>query len=694
MAEADFLLEIGTEELPPKALPALMQALADLVAAGLRQAALSHGQIEPFATPRRLAVRVRALATRQPDRIEERRGPALSAAFDASGAATPAALGFARSAGVSVEQLERLETDKGVWLVQRRQIEGAATAELLPDLLNQALAQLPVPKKMRWGSSRVEFVRPVHWVVMLLGDQVVPGTLLGVEAGNLSHGHRFHAPGAIALSHPEHYPALLRQQGWVIVDFAERRERIRQLVEAEAARIGARAEIDPLLLDEVTALVEWPVALLGNFDPLFLDVPMEVLISSMKAHQKYFHLVDRSGRLLPHFITLSNLQSSDPAQVIAGNERVIRPRLADARFFYDNDRKQPLDGWRAPQREIIFHNQLGTLHDKSERLARLAAIIAGTLGADAALARRAGELAKCDLLSAMVGEFPELQGTMGRYYYARHSGEPEVVAIALEEQYRPRFAGDALPTTPVGSALALAEKLDTLVGLFGIGQPPTGTRDPFALRRAALGTLRILVEGRHDLDLPALLEAARDGYPTLPQHATVVPELYRYLLERFRAWYQDEGIGSDVISAVLARPNANPHDIHLRLLAVNHFVTLESAAALASANKRVANLLNKQEGQTEGAIDSALLVDAAEQQLAAAMATKSAALTPLLTARDYSQALTLLAGLRPQIDAFFDQVMVMVEDEALRNNRLRLLAALRALFVQIADISELRSGGK
>ncbi|HMU89243.1 MAG: glycine--tRNA ligase subunit beta [Pseudomonadales bacterium] len=693
MAEADFLLEIGTEELPPKALPALMQALADLVAAGLRQAALSHGQIEPFATPRRLAVRVRALATRQPDRIEERRGPALSAAFDASGAATPAALGFARSAGVSVEQLERLETDKGVWLVQRRQIEGAATAELLPDLLNQALAQLPVPKKMRWGSSRVEFVRPVHWVVMLLGDQVVPGTLLGVEAGNLSHGHRFHAPGAIALSHPEHYPALLRQQGWVIVDFAERRERIRQLVEAEAARIGARAEIDPLLLDEVTALVEWPVALLGNFDPLFLDVPMEVLISSMKAHQKYFHLVDRSGRLLPHFITLSNLQSSDPAQVIAGNERVIRPRLADARFFYDNDRKQPLDGWRAPQREIIFHNQLGTLHDKSERLARLAAIIAGTLGADAALARRAGELAKCDLLSAMVGEFPELQGTMGRYY-ARHSGEPEVVAIALEEQYRPRFAGDALPTTPVGSALALAEKLDTLVGLFGIGQPPTGTRDPFALRRAALGTLRILVEGRHDLDLPALLEAARDGYPTLPQHATVVPELYRYLLERFRAWYQDEGIGSDVISAVLARPNANPHDIHLRLLAVNHFVTLESAAALASANKRVANLLNKQEGQTEGAIDSALLVDAAEQQLAAAMATKSAALTPLLTARDYSQALTLLAGLRPQIDAFFDQVMVMVEDEALRNNRLRLLAALRALFVQIADISELRSGGK
>ncbi|HNL31581.1 MAG TPA: glycine--tRNA ligase subunit beta, partial [Pseudomonadales bacterium] len=411
MAEADFLLEIGTEELPPKALPALMQALADLVAAGLRQAALSHGQIEPFATPRRLAVRVRALATRQPDRIEERRGPALSAAFDASGAATPAALGFARSAGVSVEQLERLETDKGVWLVQRRQIEGAATAELLPDLLNQALAQLPVPKKMRWGSSRVEFVRPVHWVVMLLGDQVVPGTLLGVEAGNLSHGHRFHAPGAIALSHPEHYPALLRQQGWVIVDFAERRERIRQLVEAEAARIGARAEIDPLLLDEVTALVEWPVALLGNFDPLFLDVPMEVLISSMKAHQKYFHLVDRSGRLLPHFITLSNLQSSDPAQVIAGNERVIRPRLADARFFYDNDRKQPLDGWRAPQREIIFHNQLGTLHDKSERLARLAAIIAGTLGADAALARRAGELAKCDLLSAMVGEFPELQGT-------------------------------------------------------------------------------------------------------------------------------------------------------------------------------------------------------------------------------------------------------------------------------------------
>lgn len=693
MTNADFLLEIGTEELPPKALSSLMHALAEGIAAGLQQAGLMHGEIEPFATPRRLAVRVRQLSTRQPDRTEERRGPALTAAFDAAGAPTQAALGFARSAGVAIEALERLENDKGAWLIHRRQISGTSATELLPALLNQALTQLPVPKKMRWGSSKVEFVRPVHWVVMLLGDQVIPGSLLGVEAGNLSYGHRFHAPCAILLPDPDAYPALLAQQGRVIVDFAERHSRIRQLIEAEAAKIGARAEIDPALLDEVTALVEWPVALLGNFDPAFLEVPMEVLISSMKGHQKYFHLIDQSGRLLPHFITLSNLQSSDPAQVIAGNERVIRPRLADARFFYDNDRKQPLSGWREQQRGIIFHNQLGTLHEKSERLARLAAIVAKTIGADATLAQRAGELAKCDLLSAMVGEFPELQGTMGGYY-ARHDGEPEAVAAALEEQYRPRFAGDALPATAIGTALALAEKLDTLVGLFGIGQPPTGTRDPFALRRAALGTLRILIEGRHDLDLPALIEAARDGYPMLPQAATVVSELFRYLLERFRAWYQDEGIGNEVITAVLALPNANPHDIHLRLLAVNHFITLESAAALASANKRVANLLNKEgvAAAAKGAVDSTLLREEAEQQLAAAVAEKSTAIAPLLAARDYSQALEQLAGLRSAIDAFFDQVMVMVEDEALRNNRLRLLTALRTLFLQVADISELRSG--
>lgn len=693
MASADFLLEIGTEELPPKALPSLMHALAEGIAAGLQQAGLVHGEIEPFATPRRLAVRVRQLATRQPDRIEERRGPALTAAFDAAGAPTQAALGFARSAGVAIEALERLENDKGAWLIHRRQISGACATELLPTLLNQALTQLPVPKKMRWGSSRIEFVRPVHWVVMLLGNRVVPGSLLGVEAENLSYGHRFHAPAAIVLPDPAAYPALLAQQGRVIVDFAERRSRIRQLVEAEASKIGARVEIDPALLDEVTALVEWPVALLGNFDPAFLDVPREALISSMKGHQKYFHLLDQSGRLLPHFITLSNLQSSDPAQVIAGNERVIRPRLADARFFYDSDRKQPLSRWHEQQREIIFHNQLGTLFEKSERLARLAAIVARTIGADAALAQRAGNLAKCDLLSAMVGEFPELQGTMGGYY-ARHDGEPEAVAAALEEQYRPRFAGDALPATAIGTALALAEKLDTLVGLFGIGQPPTGTRDPFALRRAALGTLRILIEGRHDLDLPALIEAARDGYPMLPQATTVVSELFRYLLERFRAWYQDEGIGNEVITAVLALPNANPYDIHLRLLAVNHFITLESAAALAAANKRVANLLNKEgvAAAAKGAVDSTLLREEAEQQLAAAVAAKSTAIAPLLAARDYSQALEQLAGLRSAIDAFFDQVMVMVEDEALRNNRLRLLTALRTLFLQVADISELRSG--
>ena len=518
-AKRDFLVEIGTEELPPKSLLALAKAFADGIEKGLDAAGLQHGAVERFATPRRLAVRVRRLVEQQPDRAVERRGPPVKAAFDAQGAPTQAALAFARGCGIEVAALERLETPKGVWLVHRGTETGAQTLGLLPGIVQASLDALPIARRMRWGAGEAEFVRPVHWVLMLFGREEVPCEILGVPAGSVTYGHRFMAPKALRIATPASYLTTLHRRGRVVADLHERRESIRQGVAATAARLDGEAVIDESLLDEVTALVEWPVPLAGRFDARFLDLPPEVPIATMQDHQRYFPVRDAQGRLMPWFVTVSNIESADPSQVIAGNERVVRPRLTDAAFFWSSDRKHRLDSHCEALRRVTFQTQLGSLHDKAERVRALAKSIATAVGGDAALADRAAQLSKCDLLTAMVGEFPELQGLMGRYY-AQHDGEPAEVCEALQEQYLPRFAGDTLPATHTGMAVAIADKLDTIAGIFATGQKPTGTRDPFGLRRAALGLLRIAVERKLDLDLQALIAQALAALPfAAPENA-------------------------------------------------------------------------------------------------------------------------------------------------------------------------------
>lgn len=689
MSTQPFLVEIGTEELPPKALYALQQAFADHLQAQLREARLDFSSCRAFGAPRRLAVLVEDLTLQQPSRDIEKLGPAVAAAFDDAGKPSKAAEGFARSHGVSVDQLQRVPTDKGERLAFRAVEPGGSARELLPTLVGAALDQLPIPKRMRWGAHRAEFIRPVHWLVMLLGDEVVPATLLGLESGRHSRGHRFHAPEPFALSHAADYQLVLENERHVIADFHERRGRIREQVEAKGRELGGQALIDPGLLDEVTGLVEWPVTLAGAFEPRFLDVPSEALISSMQEHQKYFPVVDAEGRLLPHFIFVANIDSLDPAQVIEGNQRVIRPRLSDAAFFYDTDRKLPLAQRRERLKSVIFQDQLGSLWDKSERVRQLAADIAARIGSDVAWAERAGELAKCDLVTEMVFEFDDMQGLAG-YYYARHDGEPEEVAQALKEQYLPRFAGDELPRSLTGCALALADRLDTLVGIFGIGQPPTGSKDPFALRRAALGVLRLCVEKGLDLDLRELLVKSVATYAdvTLAQRDTVDRQVLAYLLERFRAWYEDEGIAVEVFLAVSAKNLSRPVDIDQRVHAVHRFSQLPEAQALAAANKRVSNLLAKSDVEVDAdALDTARLVDAAERELADALARQAAAVEPLFQQRRYREGLELLAALRAPVDRFFDEVMVMSDDLELRSNRLALLKRLQGLFLEVADIS-------
>ncbi|XKE45562.1 glycine--tRNA ligase subunit beta [Halomonas organivorans] len=687
MAADTFLVELGVEELPPGAIDALSDAFASGLRRGLEEAEIAHGDVRAYATPRRLAVQVTELADKQPDREVERRGPALAAAFK-DGQPTKAAEGFARSCGVSVDQLIHLETDKGTWLGYREQQQGEATTVLLPGIVEKAIASLPVPKNMRWGASRVEFSRPAHWLVMLYGDRVVEARALGLEAGRTTRGHRFHAPAPIALAHADDYLAAL-EGAWVLADRDLRRERIREQVLAEAEVQEAQAVIDEELLIEVSGLVEWPVALTGGFDERFLEVPAECLISSMKANQKYFHLLDAEGRLKPQFITVANIDSESPELVIQGNEKVIRPRLADAAFFYDTDRQRPLADRIGGLSSVVFQQKLGTLADKSHRSAAVAAFIAGKIDGDVAHARRAAELAKCDLVTEMVLEFPELQGIMGRYY-ATHDGENAEVAQAIEEQYLPRFAGDAIPQTRTGQALALADRLDTLTGIFGIGQRPTGTKDPFALRRAAIGVLNILVKGELDLDLRELLELAAAQHQELPYAEGLVEEVLTYMLDRFRAWGHDEGIEAETYLAVRARPVTKPLDFARRLEAVQAFARREEAAALAAANKRVSNILAKQDGEVSASVDSALLREDAEQALAEALAVCQDKVAPLFAEARYSDALDILAGLREPVDTFFDRVMVMAEDEAVKRNRLALLASLQALFLEVADIALLQ----
>ncbi|MEX2367272.1 MAG: glycine--tRNA ligase subunit beta [Pseudohongiellaceae bacterium] len=690
MTELDLLIEIGTEELPPRALSALSNAFTQGVTGGLTAAGVNFSSVDSFATPRRLAMIINGLQTRQQDTQIEKLGPALKAAFDADGKPTKAAEGFARSCGVGVSDLQQHDDGKITKLMYRASKPGVATRELVPDIVKQALAELPIPKRMRWGSSREEFVRPVHWAILLFGKDVIPATILGVETGNLTYGHRFHHPQAIALTSPEDYSVKLIQEGSVIPDFTERRKIIREQVVQEGRSLSATAVIDEDLLDEVTSLVEWPVALTGSFDREFLAVPQQALISAMKEHQKCFHLLSDKGEILPNFITVSNLQSRDMAQVIHGNEKVVRPRLADAAFFFAQDKKQTLESRREKLKTVVFQQQLGTVYDKSERVKSLAVFIAGQLHFTPATCIRAAELGKCDLLTSMVYEFADLQGIMG-YHYALHDGEDEQVAQALYEQYLPKFSGDDLPQSDAGTALALAERIDTITGLFAIGQPPTGSKDPFALRRAALGILRILVELKLDLDLGSCIAKAGENFQKLPMAENPVQDVLDFIFERFRAWYSDQGISTDVFQAVDAVRPLNPYEFDLRVKAVARFKQLPEAEALAAANKRVSNILAKLEKAPTATINRDLLQEKAEGVLTGQLDQKVLELEPLFVARDYTGILESLASLQQNVDNFFDQVMVNTDDGALRTNRLALLQQLRLLFLRTADISFLQT---
>ncbi|MBT3505743.1 MAG: glycine--tRNA ligase subunit beta [Piscirickettsiaceae bacterium] len=687
----DLLIELGTEELPPKALSKLINAFEAGIKKGLKEAELDFDKIHAYAAPRRLAVVIESLETRQQDRLIERRGPAVSAAFDSEGQPTKAVQGFARSCGVEVSALGTLETDKGAWLVFKQQQKGAETKDLIGDILQKSLAALPIPKRMRWGNLPGEFVRPVHWLILLFGDDVIPLELLGISSGRTSRGHRFHHPEPITITSAKTYVNQLLEQGYVMVDMAVRQQAIHQQVEGLGEKLGGKAVINQGLLDEVTGLVEWPVALSGEYDRRFLELPAEALISSMEEHQKYFAVRDEDNTLLPYFITICNIESKDPAQVIAGNERVILPRLSDAAFFWETDRKRPLADLQQQLKTIVFQNKLGTVYDKSQRVADLAAKIANQIGGDAELAQRAAILAKCDLVTEMVGEFPDLQGIMGRYY-ARLDGEHDDVCEALDEQYLPRFAGDKLPRTKTGQALSLAEKLDTLVGLFGIGQPPTGVKDPFALRRAALGVLRIIIENKLDLDLDVLLTSTVERLGEIATVKNCTVEVMQYLFDRLRGYAQEQGYQADVFEAVLAIKPTKPVDFMDRLAAVADFRQLEQAQALAAANKRIGNILRKNDAeQSRAVIDGNLLTELTEQALADKVQSVQTIVAPLLAESNYAGVLTELAGMRDTVDAFFDQVMVMAEDEAVRKNRLALLNQTRALFIQIADISVLQA---
>jgi len=690
MSTRDLLIEIGTEELPPKALNKLRDAFAHGVADGLKDANVKFESTMAYASPRRLAVILGNVEESQPDSDVEKRGPAIKAAFDENGCPSKAAEGFARSCGVAVDDLETMKTDKGEWLVFRAQEKGKATRELIAAIVEKSLAKLPIPKRMRWGDSTEEFVRPVHWIVLLFGNEIVEANIMGLTTGRDSRGHRFHHPEVITLQTPDEYLHRLETPGYVIADSDQRCNAIRQQAEQAAEKLGGKALIDESLLQEVTALVEWPVAVAGDFDEHFLEVPAESLISSMQDHQKYFPVVDNDGRLMPHFITISNIESKNPVKVKEGNERVIRPRLSDAAFFWEQDCKQPLETHMASLDKVVFQNKLGSLGDKSRRVAVIAEKIAQELDADKNNAHRAALLSKCDLMSEMVNEFPDLQGIMGRYY-ANKDGEVEDVAIALDEQYMPRFAGDELPISVTGQILSVADKLDTLIGIFAIGQKPTGEKDPFALRRSALGVLRILIERDLMLDLKQILGFAADAIKDVVDASKAIDEVFDFMLERLRVYYTSQDISVDVYDAVVVLKPTRPVDFDRRVQAVNSFRKLEEAESLAAANKRIRNILKKVEGKVSEKIDAQLFQDDAENKLNDQLQKLSDEVLPLFEEGDYKTALQQLAGLKDTVDNFFDQVMVMADDEALKNNRIALLNKLSKLFLKAADLSRLQS---
>lgn len=688
MKRDDLLIELGTEELPPKALKKLSEAFTAGIVDGLKKAGFEISEFESFAAPRRLAVLIRSLAEAQGDRDIERRGPSLKAAYDADGKPTKALQGFARSCGVEPDQLQQQETDKGVWLVFKATEKGQPLSALIEDIIKQSLNRLPVPKRMRWGSSDVEFVRPVHWVVLMFGDKTIDAEILGLKTGNSSYGHRFHAPGAITLGHAADYSERLRKDGYVIAGFEARKQQIRQQVIDTVKALGGEAVVDEDLLEEVTALNEWPVAVAGEFEEKFLEVPAEALIKTMQDNQKYFPVRDDGDALKNFFVTISNIDSKSPEKVKAGNERVVRPRLADAMFFWEQDQKQPLETFNLALDKVVFQEKLGSIADKVRRVEKLAEQIAGELDANIDYVRRAAVLSKCDLMTDMVGEFASLQGVMGKRY-AQVAGEPEEVAQALDEQYRPRGASDETAATTTGQILSIADRIDTLVGIFAIGQKPTGEKDPYALRRAALGVLRTIIERGLDLDLKQLIASAAELLADRVDAKKAEQEVFDYMLERLRAYYLDRGIVSDVFEAVSALSPPRPLDFDRRIHAVSAFRKLPEAESLAAANKRVGNILKKSADTVSATVNESLLSEAGEKALYQALSRLSAEVEPLFARGDYEAALSRLSALRDPVDAFFDSVMVMTDDEAVKNNRMALLGTMQQLFLHVADLSRL-----
>ncbi|ANQ24948.1 glycine--tRNA ligase subunit beta [Vibrio natriegens] len=684
----EFLIELGTEELPPTQLRTLAEAFAANFEAELASAELAHEGIKWYAAPRRLALKVAALAESQSDKVVEKRGPAVSAAFDADGNPTKAAQGWARGCGITVDQADRMVTDKGEWLLFKQEVKGQPASEIIVELAAKALANLPIAKPMRWGNKTTQFIRPVKTLTMLMGSDLIEGEILGVASARTIRGHRFMGEQEFTIDSAEQYPAILEERGKVMADYEARKAIILADAKKAAAAVGGIADLEDDLVEEVTSLVEWPVVLTAKFEEEFLKVPSEALVYTMKGDQKYFPVYSEDKKLLPNFIFVSNIESKEPRHVIEGNEKVVRPRLADAEFFFNTDRKRPLID-RLPELEnAIFQKQLGTIKDKTDRITALSGYIAKQIGADVEKSTRAGLLAKCDLMTSMVFEFTDTQGVMGMHY-ATHDGEDEQVALALYEQYMPRFAGDVLPSTAISSAVAMADKLDTIVGIFGIGQAPKGS-DPFALRRASLGVLRIIVENGYNLDLLDLIREAKVQFGSKLTNDNVEQDVIEFMLGRFNAWYKDEGFSVDIIQAVLARRPTKPADFDQRVKAVSHFRELEAAESLAAANKRVGNILAKFDGELAEEIDLSLLQEDAEKALAESVEVMTEALEPAFATGNYREALSKLADLREPVDAFFDNVMVMADDEALKKNRLTLLNNLRNLFLQIADISLLQ----
>jgi glycyl-tRNA synthetase beta chain len=690
MAKQTLLLEIGTEELPPKALLKLATTFANGMRDGLDKAELEFTDVNYYATPRRLTVMVTKLDSAQTDKEVLKRGPAVKAAYNDAGEPTPATLGFAKSCGAKISELETMETDKGSWLTYLAQEKGQATVELIPEIAATALSRLPIPKRMRWGNGSVEFVRPVHWVVAMFGMETIDCSILGIEAGNQTFGHRFHHPDAIKLKSAESYLQQLEKTGKVIADFEQRKTMIKEAVDKIAKQASGQAIIDESLLDEVTALVEWPVVFSGVFDEKYLGLPNEVLIATMQGHQKYFPVVDKENNLLPCFIAVANIESKSPDVIRLGNQRVISPRLSDAEFFWQRDSETTLADLAPKLADVVFQQKLGSLADKSNRITSLAIYMAELLGADSELAARAASLSKCDLLTDMVGELPELQGVIGRYY-AIINGEDAEVATALDEQYMPRFAGDQIPQSKTGQIISIADKLDTLVGIFAIGKAPTGDKDPFALRRAALGVLRIMIEAQLELDLQACLNKAVGNYDEKLINDELASQVFDFMMERLRRYYIDQGISADNFEAVLMRKPVQPYDFHRRLNAVVQFRKLPEAESLAAANKRISNILKQADKQDNNDFSVDLLQEDAEQKLATALDSIKEKVNPLLDNSEYERALSELAGLRDDVDTFFNDVMVMCDDEAIKNNRLALLNQLSNLFLKTADISRLQN---